>query len=604
MAKKQPNQTINIPTVVTSVATSVAATLTSLFAAKKLGLRGLGNVLNVPANISNAFAIALKKYPELWNENIVLRLEPLNTTMAASIAPKTILTGARQYEISINNSKTATAGVHYSYLTPTMLVGLFGHELAHILHYQSLTPSQMIKLGVKYFLSDKYTRQLEAETDAVAITRGFGNGLIEYKNFVYNNTTGVVPKRFQQYYKNTYLPALNGIDTKQLTLFSSNKTKTKTMTNGEIILQNAIEAKQKGLLTSWEKNFLSKFETYDKKQLRTLTSAQYKKLRDISDKNTDDTPLTKPTATKKDTGKTIATVKVNGVTVKAELLKHGEKYSIKIAGIAKIIRQYILAKYPVIKKVWISTEVFMGGDKISVYITPLPINQYLKLEKDLESVFQGYITDNTGEYNTKNNPTTIDYKGSSIDITVKYIYVLNYPKEGTKEYADWDKNPTATPKKSPVTRTGTKRAKKTTTPAATQKAVVRKPAKKAPAKRKKAVARKPVAPKQPKLPKTRVDSIELKLIKKFKAMHNQTRTTTTFNTFVSDVQRALSNSGLRHDALMKKIASACKQILSASKTATHLDISISAELLKKCTDAVKGAQPQSIAVQMAGVEKK
>lgn len=56
------------------------------------------------------------------------------------------------------------------------------------------------------------------------------------------------------------------------------------MTNAEICLQAAIKLRDEGKLNQWESDFVSQFESWGKKQLRTLTSKQYMKLRDISEK--------------------------------------------------------------------------------------------------------------------------------------------------------------------------------------------------------------------------------------------------------------------------------------------------------------------------------
>lgn len=57
------------------------------------------------------------------------------------------------------------------------------------------------------------------------------------------------------------------------------------MTNAESKLAEAIEAKNNGKLNDWENEFVSQFEDFTKKQLKSLTYKQYVKLRDIADKN-------------------------------------------------------------------------------------------------------------------------------------------------------------------------------------------------------------------------------------------------------------------------------------------------------------------------------
>lgn len=54
------------------------------------------------------------------------------------------------------------------------------------------------------------------------------------------------------------------------------------MTNAEIILSEVIEKRDNGELNDWEYGFVSQFEDYTKKDLRSLSSKQYMKLRQIA----------------------------------------------------------------------------------------------------------------------------------------------------------------------------------------------------------------------------------------------------------------------------------------------------------------------------------
>ena len=56
------------------------------------------------------------------------------------------------------------------------------------------------------------------------------------------------------------------------------------MTNVEINLQYAVEALEAGRLSSYEADFINEIRDYSKKELKSLSSKQYKLLRDISHK--------------------------------------------------------------------------------------------------------------------------------------------------------------------------------------------------------------------------------------------------------------------------------------------------------------------------------
>ena len=56
------------------------------------------------------------------------------------------------------------------------------------------------------------------------------------------------------------------------------------MTNVEISLNYALKALEAGRLTAYEADFLESIKDYTKKELRNLSSKQYKLLQEISNK--------------------------------------------------------------------------------------------------------------------------------------------------------------------------------------------------------------------------------------------------------------------------------------------------------------------------------
>ena len=56
------------------------------------------------------------------------------------------------------------------------------------------------------------------------------------------------------------------------------------MTNSEINLNCALKALKEGRLTAYEAEFVNSIKDYTKKELRNLSSKQYKLLREISNK--------------------------------------------------------------------------------------------------------------------------------------------------------------------------------------------------------------------------------------------------------------------------------------------------------------------------------
>lgn len=62
---------------------------------------------------------------------------------------------------------------------------IIAHELAHILYYTKKNRLEL--LGLASLASDSFTAKFERKADLVAIKRGFGKGLIEYRRWLYKN---------------------------------------------------------------------------------------------------------------------------------------------------------------------------------------------------------------------------------------------------------------------------------------------------------------------------------------------------------------------------------------------------------------------------------
>lgn len=80
----------------------------------------------------------------------------------------------------------------------TGIRAILAHELAHILYYRRKNRLQFFGL---LSLTDKsFTAKFERKADLEAISRGYGNGLIEYRNWLYKN----IPAKVLQEKKRNY----------------------------------------------------------------------------------------------------------------------------------------------------------------------------------------------------------------------------------------------------------------------------------------------------------------------------------------------------------------------------------------------------------------
>jgi hypothetical protein len=75
---------------------------------------------------------------------------------------------------------------------------IVAHELAHVLYYQRKNRFELV--GLIGLLDHSFTTKFERKTDLEAIARGFGKGLIEFRNWLYKNVPDDDMKRKRRDY--------------------------------------------------------------------------------------------------------------------------------------------------------------------------------------------------------------------------------------------------------------------------------------------------------------------------------------------------------------------------------------------------------------------
>jgi hypothetical protein len=91
---------------------------------------------------------------------------------------------------------------------------ILAHEISHIAYYASKNRLQL--LGLVALVGDNFTRKFERRTDLEAISRGYGLGLIAYRNWLYEN----IPAKNLKAKKRNYLtPEEIEIELKKLKKF-------------------------------------------------------------------------------------------------------------------------------------------------------------------------------------------------------------------------------------------------------------------------------------------------------------------------------------------------------------------------------------------------
>jgi len=106
----------------------------------------------------------------------------------------------REYVIIISDREDMNAEVLYGGMSTCAQTGVIGHEFSHILSYESMTNMQLLWFGIKYAFNRK---QVEAETDLMAIKKGFGKQIIEFNQYLHRSPR--TNKKYLQKKKKYYL---------------------------------------------------------------------------------------------------------------------------------------------------------------------------------------------------------------------------------------------------------------------------------------------------------------------------------------------------------------------------------------------------------------
>ncbi len=157
--------------------------------------------------IEQALIEALKYYPEISRNNIIISYNSLkNTSMAmrpmlySLFLPKT----KWRFVLFINSRPNETGRLNFLTVSPEVILGILGHELAHIIQYRSKSRIGIIILGLQYVLSIKYRSIFEREADYIAIARGVQKELFESRQEQLRTDTGLSSEYLKQI-KDVYL---------------------------------------------------------------------------------------------------------------------------------------------------------------------------------------------------------------------------------------------------------------------------------------------------------------------------------------------------------------------------------------------------------------
>lgn len=142
----------------------------------------------IPNDLEKEILVALSNYPELSKIKIKFAYKKIFTSMKATPRWDYFFRRKenREYQIIIN-SNTCHEKTIVQRISSDALTGVIGHELGHIVDYSKRSNWSLTKLLFNYiFIKGRQTT--EAHADQLAIEHNLGKQLLEFTEFIFNDT--------------------------------------------------------------------------------------------------------------------------------------------------------------------------------------------------------------------------------------------------------------------------------------------------------------------------------------------------------------------------------------------------------------------------------
>ncbi len=151
--------------------------------------RKFGYKKKIPNEILSNFYTAIGYFFDLENVNIKVRYGNIKTTMQCRPRWDFLFHKKenRSYVIYIGKKIKNGNGILYQNLPLNAQIGVIGHELAHIVDYQSMNNLQLCRFGIDY-LTSKKKKDIENRIDLIAIHRGLGYQIGDFAKYVFEES--------------------------------------------------------------------------------------------------------------------------------------------------------------------------------------------------------------------------------------------------------------------------------------------------------------------------------------------------------------------------------------------------------------------------------
>lgn len=146
-----------------------------------------GRGKEIPQKYEKVILTALSHFPELKDTRIRFSPEqkhPVPYGTRPSLKSIFAEPAEREYIISLlEHADPPAFYVLFKNLTEEAQLGVLAHELSHVVQYNSLTKTELMKFTVCYLLPD-FQQKIEQAADMGAIIHGFGKELLEHAIYI------------------------------------------------------------------------------------------------------------------------------------------------------------------------------------------------------------------------------------------------------------------------------------------------------------------------------------------------------------------------------------------------------------------------------------
>lgn len=167
-----------------------------------------GSNKRIPAIVEKNVLKALSFYPELRNTAIsfIFKKNIKTSVMQAQPVFTSLLSQRknRRYRINMSqNFRLIHSQMPITDIPDTVMIGWIGHELGHILDYESKSNAQIVSFGYHYLFYPSFVKHAEMVADSFAVERGMGNYIVATKRFILDNAD--LPQSYKDKIRRLYL---------------------------------------------------------------------------------------------------------------------------------------------------------------------------------------------------------------------------------------------------------------------------------------------------------------------------------------------------------------------------------------------------------------